>query len=400
MQDLLRFSDLPDYAFPRLRTLLKNVKTPTTEVPMHIGEPTHGFPDFVLEKLLENLSGFNSYPPNDGTTGLLSGISNWISKRYNVPELNYEENVISLNGTREGLFNAAIALSPITKKKKTPAILLPNPFYQCYMVAAKAAGAEPIFVPALSDNNFLPNYNQLSAEVLNRVTLCYICSPSNPQGAIASHDYWKNLLNMAESYDFKILADECYSEIYRKNKPPGAIESFFKLGANPERLIIFNSLSKRSNLPGLRSGFAAGGKETITVLKKLRSYSGSPCPTPLQFVAEAAWRDEQHVINNRSLYEEKLNLADRIFKNNYGYNSPEAGFFLWISIRDGEASAVDLWRDFGVKVLPGSYLSNENYKTFNSQNPGKNYIRVALVRPIQELEIGLEAISKYLTQNV
>ena len=365
MQDLLRFSDLPDYAFPRLRTLLENVKFLGAEVPMHIGEPTHNFPNFVMEKILENSIGFNSYPPNDGTPGLLSGITNWISKRYKIPELDYMTNIISLNGTREGLFNAAIALSPITKNNKIPAILLPNPFYQCYMVAAKAAGAEPIFVPALSENNFLPDFSQLPSEVLNRVTLCYICSPSNPQGAIASHEYWKNLLNLAESYDFKILADECYSEIYRKDKPPGAIESLYKLGANPEKLIIFNSLSKRSNLPGLRSGFAAGGKDTITALKRLRSYSGSPCPTPLQFVAEAAWRDEQHVINNRALYEEKLKLADSIFKNNHGYNSPEAGFFLWIAISDGETAAVDLWRKFGVKVLPGSYLSNKNYKTFN-----------------------------------
>ena len=309
-------------------------------------------------------------------------------------------NVISLNGTREGLFNAAIALNPITKSDKTPAVLLPNPFYQCYMVAAKAAGAEPIFVPALSSTGFLPDFTQLSSDVLNRVTLCYICSPSNPQGAVASSDYWKNLLSMAESYDFKILADECYSEIYRYEKPPGAIESLFKFGANPERLIIFNSLSKRSNLPGLRSGFAAGGKDTITLLKKLRSYSGSPCPTPLQFVAEAAWRDEKHVVNNRALYKEKLNLADIILKDNHGYNSPEAGFFLWIKVKDGESAAVDLWRDYGVKVLPGSYLSNENYKIFSGENPGKKYIRVALVGPTHELEIGLKAISQYLTKKI
>ena len=399
MQDLLRFSDLPDYAFPRLRALLEHVESPGMQIAMHIGEPTHNFPDFVMEKILINSSGFNSYPSNDGIPGLLSGITNWISKRYMVPELDYTTNVVSLNGTREGLFNSAIALSPISKNKKAPAILLPNPFYQCYIMAAKAAGAEPIFVPASSDTGFLPDFSQLSSEVLNRVTLCYICSPSNPQGAIASHEYWRNLLNMAESYDFKILADECYSEIYRKEKPTGSIESLFKFGADPERLIIFNSLSKRSNLPGLRSGFAAGGKNSIASLKKLRSYSGSPCPTPLQFVAEAAWRDEDHVINNRALYEEKLNLADDIFKKSPGYNSPKAGFFLWIGVSDGETAAVELWRKFGIKVLPGSYLSNENYKTLSKVNPGQNYIRVALVRPIKELEIGLRSISQYLTQD-
>jgi aspartate/methionine/tyrosine aminotransferase len=400
MQNLSRFSDLPDYAFPRLRTLLENVKSPAVEIPMHIGEPTHNFPSFVNEKLLENSIGFNSYPPNDGTIGLLSEITSWISRRYGIPRLNYEKNVISLNGTREGLFNAAIALSSPKKNNNIPAILLPNPFYQCYMVAAKAAGAEPIFVPATLDTGFLPDFSQLSAKVLNRVSLCYICSPSNPQGAIANHKYWKNLLNMAETYDFKILADECYSEIYRETKPPGAIESLFKIGANPERLVIFNSLSKRSNLPGLRSGFAAGGSNTISILKKLRSYSGSPCPTPLQFVAEAAWQDEKHVKKNRLLYKEKLDLADNILMSACGYSSPEAGFFLWIPVKNGEVAAVDLWREFGVKVLPGLYLSGENYETFSDKNPGKNYIRVALVRPMHELEIGLKAISQYLTQKL
>jgi aspartate/methionine/tyrosine aminotransferase len=294
---------------------------------MHIGEPTHTFPDFVLEKILESSNGFNSYPPNDGTPGLLSAITNWLSKRYEIQELDYATNIISLNGTREGLFNAAIALSPATKNNKTPVILLPNPFYQCYMVAASAAGAEAIFVPALANTGFLPDFTQLPSELLNRVTLCYICSPSNPQGAIANHDYWKKLFTLAETYDFKILADECYSEIYRETKPPGAIESLFRFGADPERLIIFNSLSKRSNLPGLRSGFAAGGKNSIAALKKLRAYSGSPCPRPLQVAAEAAWRDEIHVKNNRALYKKKLNLADDILKNKNGYNSPEAGFF-------------------------------------------------------------------------
>ena len=397
MEELFRFSNLPPYAFPRLSALLQDIEAPDKAILMHIGEPTHKFPSFIKETILEHFVKFNSYPLNDGTPGLLTGIVSWISKRYNIQELDYKKNIISLNGTREGLFNSTIALSPYSKNNKKPAILLPNPFYQCYMVAAKAVGAEPIFVPAIKETNFLPDFSQLPKEVLERTTICFICSPSNPQGALATDKYWLNLFSLAENYDFKIFADECYSEIYRDRKPIGAIESLFKHSMDPERLIIFNSLSKRSNLPGLRSGFAAGGEKTIAELKKLKAYSGAPCPTPLQFAAEAAWRDEKHVQNNRNQYLEKLNLADKIFKEVNGYLSPQAGFFLWLEVDNCEIATIELWRKFGVKVLPGSYLSNQNYKTFQTNNPGEKFVRVALVQSKNDLQIGLKAISQYLT---
>ena len=260
MQNSLPFSELPDYAFPRLRKLLSDTKSPGKEITMHIGEPGHEYPDFIEKKILEFSKGFNHYPPNEGTEGLLLAIAKWIKKRYNISDLNPETDIIVLNGTREGLFNSALALSPRRKNSLKPAILIPNPFYQCYMVAATAAGAEPIFVPATADSGFLPNFSKLPPNILNRTTICYICSPSNPQGAIATEKYWENLFYLAEIYDFKILADECYSEIYRDKIPSGALEILHKVGGDPERLIIFNSLSKRSNLPGLRCGFAAGGK--------------------------------------------------------------------------------------------------------------------------------------------
>ena len=215
---------------------------------------------------------------------------------------------------------------------------------------------------------------------------------------MATAKYWEDLFYLAETYDFKILADECYSEIYRKKKPIGAIECLNKFNVDPERLVIFNSLSKRSNLPGLRSGFAASGEKVITELKKLRAYSGAPCPSPLQFAAEAAWRDEKHVEYNRRQYNEKVNLANKIFQKTKNYKTPEAGFFLWLPVDDGEMAATELWKRFGVKVLPGAYLSNENYKTFKSPNPGKKFIRIALVRPIDELISGLSAISQYLNE--
>ena len=264
------------------------------------------------------------------------------------------------------------------------------------MVAAKAILAEPIFVPATNKTGFLPDFTRVPKTILDRTTICYICSPSNPQGAIASCDYWKNLLYLAETHDFKVFADECYSEIYQDKKPTGAIESVYRFDFDPERLIIFNSLSKRSNLPGLRSGFAAGGEKTISELKKLKSYSGAPTPTPLQFAAEAAWKDEKHVEDNRRKYKEKLNLANRILKNTTGYQPPEAGFFLWIRVNKGESATIELWEKFGVKVLPGAYLANKNHESFGKENPGENFIRVALVGSIQQLNYGLTAISEYL----
>jgi N-succinyldiaminopimelate aminotransferase len=396
MQDLMRFSDLPDYAFPRLRTLLNEINNGKLEIPMDIGEPTHPFPNFIIEKILTHSATFNSYPPNDGLPELLFTISKWLENRYKIPPLDPEQNIISLNGTREGLFNAALALCPEIKNGRPPAILIPNPFYQCYMVAAKASGAEPIFVPATLETGFLPNFKRLSSDILNRTALCYICSPSNPQGAIASEKYWTELFEMAETYNFRVLADECYSEIYRDKKPPGALEVASKLALNPERLVVFNSLSKRSNLPGLRSGFAAGGRVAITELKKLKSYSGAPSPTPLQYAAEAAWSDEGHVIKNRLLYREKLEIADTILKDVPNYSSPESGFFLWLPVNNGENAAIDLWSRFGVKVLPGAYLSNINHTSFDETNPGQNYIRVALVGTKNQIKLGLKSIADYL----
>ena len=396
MQNTNRFSDLPEYAFPRLRALLDGVKSGDIETAMHIGEPKHPFPDFITNQIIKHANSFNSYPSNDGDPYLLCAIAEWIRKRYNVKSVDPESQIISLNGTREGLFNAAIALGHKSKKGSVPAVLIPNPFYQCYMVAAKAIGAEPIFTPADATNGYLPDFQSLPKSVLSRTALCYVCSPSNPQGAIADESYWTRLLDLAETYDFYILSDECYSEIYRDKKPPGSIQVLKKKSSNPERLLVFNSLSKRSNLPGLRSGFAVGGQNVISRLKKLKSYSGAPSPTAVQFAAAEAWRDEVHVEKNRELYRQKVNIADQILGKTNGYRTPEAGFFIWLPVNNDEKTAKALWSKYGVKVLPGSYLSQENYHTFNKKNPGRDYIRIALVDTESQITKGLKAISAYL----
>ena len=382
-----RFSNLPAHVWPRLRALLDGHEGGGTPIHMTIGEPKHAFPAWVTDEITKHAEGFNRYPPNDGSPELRAAIAAWIARRYGV-EMDPDSEVMALNGTREGLYNAVIALCPPTKNGEKSAILMPNPFYQVYMIGAISGGAEPIMVPATAETGHLPDFASLPEEVLRRTTAAYLCSPANPQGVVASRDYWADLIALAEKYDFLIFADECYSEIYRDTPPTGALEVVKELGTDRNRVVIFHSLSKRSNLPGLRSGFAASGAETMREIKQLRNYAGAPLPLPLQQAAAAVWADEAHVEENRALYQEKYAIADRIFGNVPGYASPEAGFFLWLPVEDDEAAALKLWRETGVRVLPGSYLA----QNVAGENPGQNYIRVALVAPKDETTRGLEAI--------
>ncbi|AWD22217.1 aminotransferase class I/II-fold pyridoxal phosphate-dependent enzyme [Fuscovulum blasticum] len=378
-----RFSNLPDYAFPRLRKLLDAHEPGGEPIAMTIGEPRHPMPDFVGRILSDNLAGFGVYPPNDGTPDLLAAISGWIARRYGVQVA--ENRLMVLNGTREGLFNAALALCPEQKAGGRPVVLMPNPFYQVYAVAALAVGAEPVYVPATAATGFLPDYGSLPASVLDRVAIAYICSPANPQGSVASADYLADLLALAEKHDFRVFADECYSEIWREAPPPGLLAVAQAQGADPERVAVFHSLSKRSNLPGLRSGFVAAGAESMVRLRQLRAFAGAPLPLPLQKVAEACWQDEAHVSASRALYQDKFRDAARVFAGHQGITLPEGGFFLWLPVEDGEQAALKLWRETGVRVLPGAYLSRD----VGGKNPGSEYIRVALVAPREETQRGL-----------
>ncbi|WP_375266943.1 aminotransferase class I/II-fold pyridoxal phosphate-dependent enzyme [Planktotalea sp.] len=379
-----RFSNLPAYAFPRLRTLLDHHTPGGDVVHMTIGEPKHAFPEWVSGIIAENVAGFNKYPPNDGSPELLSSIAGWMKRRFDA-DVEADTQVMALNGTREGLYNASMALCPETKNGAQPLVLTPNPFYQVYMVAAISVGAKPHFVNATSASHHLPDFMSLPEDVLKRTAIAYMCSPANPQGAVADEQFWHDLIGLAEQHDFKVFADECYSEIYRDAPPISAMKVAQKMGADPERVVVFHSLSKRSSLPGLRSGFVAGGPESIKRIKQLRTYSGAPLPLPLQKVAERAWSDDAHVDENRALYQEKYRIADEIFANVQGYQGPEAGFFLWLPVEDGEEAALKLWKETGVRVLPGAYLSKDT----DQGNPGKEYIRVAMVAPKDEMQRGL-----------
>ena len=390
-----RFSKLPEYAFPRLRALLAGHGPGPgpeagpelgPEITMTIGEPRHPMPDFLPEILARATAGFAHYPPNDGTPGLRGAIADWAEARYDIA-LDPDSQIMALNGTREGLFNAVLALCPEAKGTRRPIVLMPNPFYQVYAVGALAAGAEPVYVPATAATGHLPDYAGLPPEVLDRTALAFLCSPANPQGRVAPRPYWHELLQLAEKHDFRILSDECYSEIWRTTPPPGGLELVAEAGCDPERVVVFNSLSKRSNLPGLRSGFVAGGPGCLKRLKQLRNYAGAPLPGPLQAVAEACWRDEAHVKASRALYQEKYAIADEILGELPGYTAPEAGFFLWLQVPcgDGEAATVKLWKEAAVKVLPGAYLA----RTVAGETPGADHIRLAMVGPADELRAGL-----------
>ena len=400
MQFPTRFEELPEYAFPRLRALLAGTEPGGPEIAMSIGEPQHAIPDFVPEVMARHSATLNRYPPNEGIPELRQAISDWLGRRYGVAEdyRDPDKHILPLNGTREGLFNTCLALSPEARGGQRPAVLLPNPFYQCYAVAALASGAEPVYLPCTAETGHLPDFAALPEDLLARTTVAYICSPANPQGAVADRAYWKTLLELAETHDFRVFADECYCEIYRDEPPVGALEVAAEIGADPDRLVCFHSLSKRSNLAGLRSGFAVTGAGNMKAMRQLRSYSGAPMPIPAQYAAAATWAEETHVEANRALYGQKFALADDILGNMPGYMSPQAGFFLWLRVGDGhgEEAALRLWREAGVKCLPGKYLSRPTPAWLGGGDPGDAYLRLALVAPADEVRRGLDAVRAVL----
>ncbi len=388
-----RLDGLPEYAFPRLHALLADVTPRANIAPinMSIGEPAHPIPDFVGDILARHVADYGRYPPNGGTPELLGAIGDWIARRYGV-RLDTSRQILPLNGTREGLFNVALAVVPDTKAGQKPAVLMPNPFYQCYAAAALAAGADPIYVPAEAHQNFLPDFHGLDPALLARTALIYLCSPANPQGAVADRAYLLRLLALAREHQIMLAIDECYAEIYSQIPPTGGLEV---AGPDAAGVLVFHSLSKRSSLPGLRSGFVAGDATAIDRFRQLKNYGGAPLPLPIQAASTATWRDEAHVIANRARYSAKFDLADRILAGRYSYIRPAGGFFLWLDVGDGAAACQHLWREAGVKGLPGQFLAQPDA---NGRNPGANYLRLALVADIEQVEDGLTRIIRCLDE--
>jgi N-succinyldiaminopimelate aminotransferase len=364
--------------FARLNELLADVKPGMPPISIAVGEPQHPVPPFVGPVLQQHLAEFGRYPANKGTEQFRRAVSQWLSKRYALPRaLDVEHEIIVLNGTREGLFLGAIAARRyVGGRKGKPAILIPNPFYAAYAAGADAADSDAVYLPATAKTHFLPDLDALSEDLLARTVVFYLASPSNPQGAVADAAYLKRLVSLARRHGFLIFADECYSEIYSTQRPAGTLEN---AGPDYANVVIFHSLSKRSSLPGLRVGFAAGDRNFLSRFVELRNVSAPQVPASLQEVAIAAYADEAHVEENRRLYAAKFDLADQIIGGRYGYKRPAGGFFLWldVSAQGGSVTAAErLWRDAGIRVLPGEYAA---HTASDGGNPGRDYIRVAMV---------------------
>ncbi|MFQ3456584.1 MULTISPECIES: aminotransferase class I/II-fold pyridoxal phosphate-dependent enzyme [Bradyrhizobium] len=365
---------------PFLRTteLLAPYQPAKPLITLSLGEPQHPVPDFVGPVLAKHTAEFGRYPIAKGIEPFRRAVATWLSSRFQLPRpVDPESEVMVLNGSREGLFFAAISASRyVAPRKGRPAILMPNPFYPAYGAGARAAGCEQIYLPTTLGNGFLPDLDSIDEATLARTVAFFIASPANPQGSVASRAYFTRLKELADRFGFIILSDECYSEIYTREAPGSILEC---AGPDFSNVVAFQSLSKRSNLPGMRVGFAAGDRKFLAAFHELRNVAAPQVPVPLQHVAVAAYSDEAHVEENRRLYRIKFDFADQILGNRYGYKRPAGGFCVWLDVsgRGGdEAAAVRLYRDAGVRVIPGSYLARQQN---DGSNPGAGYIRLALV---------------------
>lgn len=386
--------------FTQLRRLLADVPAGHERpIELTIGEPREAMPDFIVAKLDEAAALYGKYPPIRGSDALKASISAWLSRRYAIAGgVDPASGILALNGSREGLFFACLPAVGRKQVKGKPAILMCNPYYSAYLAGALGVGAEPVFLNATAETGFLPDLDEIArdAELMARTVALFICSPANPQGAVASRTYILKALSLARAHDFMLFLDECYSEIYTDAPPTGGLEV---ASATPERfknLVVFNSLSKRSNLPGLRSGFCAGDPAFIETYGEVRNMCAPQVPGPVQHASAAAWADEAHVERTRAAYREKFAIADDLLAGRYGYVRPAGGFCLWLDMSQygsGSDAAVTLWKHKGVKVIPGSFLAQTGR---DGTNPGDNYIRLALVQDPATIREALERMVEVL----
>ena len=388
---------LQSYPFEKLATLKQGIVPSSNKehISLSIGEPKHAPPSFISEEIITHLHGLSSYPLTKGMPELRKSIAEWLSSRFNLPEssVNPEENVLPVNGTREALFAFAQC---IINRNEQPVILMPNPFYQIYEGAALLAGADPVFMNTTEENGFIPDFDAIPDDVWKKCQLIYICSPGNPTGRVIDSKSMQKLIQLADQHDFIIASDECYSEIYQdENSPPtGLLQAAAEMGRTDyKRCIVFHSLSKRSNLPGLRSGFVAGDNEIIKNFLLYRTYHGSAMAPFSQAASILAWQDEQHVIQNRNLYRDKFDAVLDILNPVLDVARPDASFYLWAKtpISDTEF-ARGLYEQQNVTVLPGSFLSRDTGQI----NPGENRIRMALVAPLDECIDAANRIRSYI----
>ena len=391
-------NQLQPYPFQKLRQLFEGVirNTALHPIDLQIGEPKHATPDFIRHTMIDNLDGLSTYPTTLGTPALRNSIAAWINRRFNLPGINPDTEIIPVNGSREALFSFTQAV--IDSSASHPAVVCPNPFYQIYEGAALLAGATPYFINTLPENRFRLDYSQLTDIVWSRTQLIYVCSPNNPTGGVMKLDEWRELFALSDRYGFVIASDECYSEIYfdETDPPLGALDAAQRLDRSGfPRLVVFNSLSKRSNVPGLRSGYVAGNAMLLEKFLLYRTYHGSAMNPAAQAASAAAWSDEAHVVENRRLYAQKFSSSIALLSDTMAVQMPDAGFYLWIKtpVSDTEFTK-QLYQDYNVTVLPGSYLARDAH----GMNPGKNYVRIALVASPQECIEAMNRIKSLVIQ--
>ena len=390
---------LHPYPFEKLAALKHGIQPPSDKahIAMSIGEPKHATPGFIQETLLQHFEGLAQYPTTKGLPELRQAIAAWVSRRFdiNASAVDAETQILPVNGTREALFSFVQAVVNTSGETK-PVVVMPNPFYQIYEGAALLAGAEPYYVNTLAENAYLPDFTRVPDEIWQRCQLVFICSPGNPTGAVADLASHQQLLALAERYDFIIASDECYTELYDDEAlpPQGLLQSAWTLGnAEFKRCVIFQSLSKRSNAPGLRSGFVAGDAQIMKAFLQYRTYHGCPMPVPTQYASIAAWQDEDHVRQNRQLYREKFSAFIKILQDVCEIQRPPASFYIWLKTPGSDTEfARDLFAQQNVTVLPGSYLSREA----QGINPGAGYVRIALVAPVEECVAAAERIKFFI----
>ena len=395
-----RLAGLQPYPFQKLAELVKGLTPPSTKsaIRLSMGEPQHAAPPLVLEALRANLSGLSHYPVTKGSIELRKTIAGWANRRFKLDKspLDPERHVLPCAGTREALFSIAQAVIDRRSHAELPVVLMPNPFYQIYEGAALLAGARPFLLNTVATNHYRMDFSRVPAEVWQQVQLVYICSPGNPTGTVLQHADFAQILELAEKHDFLIASDECYSEIYfdEANPPPGLLQVAHDLGiADYRRCLAFHSLSKRSNLPGLRSGFVAGDGAALEQYLQYRTYQGCALPPPTQAASIAAWGDETHVLANRDQYRAKFAAVLEVLAPVMRVEMPEAGFYLWPETpQDDETFARELYARENVLVLPGSYLSRDAQGT----NPGRNRVRLALVASQAECVEAAKRIRSYI----
>jgi len=388
---------LQPYPFEKLRQLFAGVSPNAAyrEIKLSIGEPQHATPAFIREALTAGLAGLANYPTTQGTPALRQAIARWCKRRYDL-DLDAESEILPVNGSREALFSfAQTVIGPA--RGGTPLVVSPNPFYQIYEGAAYLAGAEPRFLNTLPDDDYAFDLDALSAEEWSRVQLFYVCSPANPTGKVLGLEDWKRLFALADRYGFIIASDECYSEIFfdEANPPLGGLQAARLLGRGSERLVMFSSLSKRSNVPGMRSGFVAGDAKLLKAFLLYRTYHGCALSPPVQAASAAAWDDEAHVLENRRLYREKFAAVTPRVSEVLGTARPDAGFYLWARTPGADTDfARALFAAYNVIVLPGSFLAREA----RGVNPGAGFVRIALVASLDECLDAADRLCQFAQQ--